>query len=142
MRSRIREYTIDSEFEMNGVAKDILDSQHGKLFFLRGDLGAGKTALVKALCNKLNCEDHTSSPTFSLVNEYHCPSGKIYHIDLYRLDSLDEALEIGIEDYLSSQCYCFIEWPEVIDSLVSENYVDISIECQNRNTRNLLISYE
>ena len=85
-----------------------------RVFTFRGDLGAGKTTLIKALCRELGVEENTSSPSFAIVNEYH--DGKhepVYHFDLYRLKDVAELQGIGLEEYLDSGHYCFVEWPEL-----------------------------
>lgn len=133
--------------EVNGV---------GRIFCFYGELGAGKTTLIKELCRQLGVADAGSSPTFSLVNEYH-PSprspqkgegqseipdrattsplgrtgGVIYHFDLYRLKSESEIYDLGYEDYIFSNSYCFIEWPEKIEKLLPENVVVIRIEVKD-----------
>jgi tRNA threonylcarbamoyladenosine biosynthesis protein TsaE len=105
-----------------------------KTAFLYGDLGAGKTTFVKALVSALGSTDETSSPTYSLVNEYEIPEGRLYHIDLYRLESEEEALDMGIEDYLYSDHYCLIEWPQVIENMVDE-VITIKFEVQEDKSR-------
>lgn len=87
----------------------------------RGDLGAGKTTLIKSLCRTLGCQDEVTSPTFSLVNEYRDSNGNpVYHIDLYRLNTIEEALQMGIQEYLDSGHRCLIEWPEIIAPLLRQ----------------------
>lgn len=113
-------------------------SQDVKLAFLYGDLGAGKTTFVKRLVAALGSEDEASSPTYSLVNEYEITDGKLYHIDLYRLNDTEEALDIGIEEYMYSGHYCLIEWPQVIEGL-AEKAVIIKIEEQEDQSRHVEI---
>ncbi len=105
-----------------------------KVVLLKGDLGAGKTTFVKHLVAALGAEEETSSPTYSLVNEYAIPGGSIYHIDLYRLQDTHEAQDMGIEEYLYSGEYCFIEWPEIVEHLVDEAVI-IKIEVLADNSR-------
>lgn len=116
--------------DLGKVVQEIMLSE-ARLVLLKGELGAGKTTLVKALCSHLGSSDEVSSPTFSLINEYRDLNGEpIYHIDLYRLDSLDEILQIGIEDYMLSGNWCIIEWPEQIEHLASlqaSTNVEISV---------------
>ena len=91
-------------------------------------MGAGKTTFIKAICKNLGVEDMTSSPTFSLVNEYETRQGqRVYHFDLYRINSEIEALDMGIDDYLYSGNWCFIEWPEKIPNLLPENVSIVNI---------------
>lgn len=104
-----------------------------------GDIGAGKTTLINALCQLLEVKDLVSSPTFSLVNIYEGGKKTVYHMDLYRLEDFDEALNIGIEEYLDSPNYCFIEWPELIESLLEEeNIVAVSIANTGENSRKFI----
>ena len=92
-----------------------------RIWLLNGDMGAGKTTLIKAICKQLSAVGDFSSPTYSLVNEYPLANGdKVYHLDLYRLKNLDEALDIGIEEYLYSGNYCFIEWASLICPLLHQ----------------------
>ncbi len=111
---------------------------------LYGDLGAGKTTLVQVFCRWLGVEDTPSSPTFSLINEYGYRNTEgapalVYHLDLYRLKNLDEALDIGIEEILYDPWYCFIEWPQVIEPLLSEDTAKIHLDILTETTRRLLI---
>jgi tRNA threonylcarbamoyladenosine biosynthesis protein TsaE len=100
-----------------------------RIFLLKGQMGAGKTTLIKAFCQVMQISDQASSPTFAIVNEYLSPShGLIYHFDLYRLEHPDELLNIGFEEYIDSGCYCFIEWPELSMELLPPPFVEISIE--------------
>jgi len=112
------------------AAKQILEMIGDKrIVLLKGNLGAGKTTLTQQIVFTLGHTGSTSSPTYSLVNEYEGTNGPIYHMDLYRLNDLDEAYDIGIEDYLYSGNYCFIEWPELImDMIEGEPYVQMNIE--------------
>ena len=99
-----------------------------KIILFNGEMGAGKTTLIKAICHELGCEDEVSSPTFSLVNHYVSPSaGDVFHFDCYRLKSTEEAMDIGFEEYLESGSYCLIEWPEIILKLISEPYVEVEV---------------
>lgn len=106
------------------VAKQVLDNLKTKTLLLKGDMGVGKTTLVKALVRSLGSTDRVSSPTFSIVNEYVITKGLFYHFDMYRLDNEEEALQFGFEDYLSSNHFVVIEWPEKIPNLLSDD-VDI-----------------
>lgn len=120
----MKEFSAHKEEEILAIAKEIKDIADHKIFLLIGDLGAGKTTFAKYFLTLLDSEDSASSPTFPIVNEYHLKGGKFYHIDLYRLNSLNEAMDIGIEDYLYSGQYCFIEWPGLIkDILPDEHHV-------------------
>lgn len=115
-------FRINNLEELDGMAQQILDLYPGKrIVALTGDLGAGKTASVKAFLKALGSKDDVSSPTFSLVNEYESERGVVYHFDLYRLEDPEEILAIGLEEYLESGAYCFIEWPEKIAELLPES---------------------
>lgn len=117
--------------ELPAVAEKLLEyvGPEPSVMLLTGDLGAGKTTLVQSLCRALGASDTATSPTFSLVNEYPLDKGVIYHIDLYRLETIEEALNIGLEEYLYSGHWCFIEWPQLIMPILDEPYwkVDISV---------------
>jgi tRNA threonylcarbamoyladenosine biosynthesis protein TsaE len=111
--------------EILGIIKD-----HKALLFY-GDMGAGKTTLINAICMVLKVQDSTSSPTYSLVNEYLTRGGEtVYHFDFYRVKNEHEALDIGVEEYFSSGNYCFIEWPEKIKNLLPQNAVEVHIGVQ------------
>jgi tRNA threonylcarbamoyladenosine biosynthesis protein TsaE len=102
-------------------------------------MGAGKTTLIKSLCECLGTTEPVTSPTFSIVNEYIGKSGKIYHFDFYRLKNQTEALDMGYEEYFYSGAYCFIEWPEKIPDLLPAHYVSIAIKVQTGDSRQLII---
>ena len=102
-----------------------------------GDLGAGKTTLIRALAQQLGIEDPVSSPTFNYVNDY---DGKVYHFDCYRLKNVEEALGFGLEEYLDSGKRCWIEWPEVVKPLLNESYLEIEISHNSDETRTYTIS--
>lgn len=132
--------------ELEGIPKAveeilaILGDQ--RIILLKGNLGAGKTTITQQIVFALGYTGSTSSPTYSLVNEYEGADGPIYHMDLYRLKDLDEAFDIGIEDYLYSGNYCFIEWPELImDMLEGESYAQFNIERLEDNVRRVEILY-
>jgi tRNA threonylcarbamoyladenosine biosynthesis protein TsaE len=111
-----------------------------KIFLLHGEMGAGKTTLIKAICAALGADENITSPTFSIVNEYHIPKGKIYHFDFYRLKNATEALDMGYEEYFYSGEYCFIEWPEMIAGLLPDHYIDITIKILPDNSREIQIT--
>jgi tRNA threonylcarbamoyladenosine biosynthesis protein TsaE len=123
------QYSIHSIAELDDLALKILTlAEQRRIFIFKGNLGTGKTTLIKSFCKLLGVKDETSSPTYSIVNEYLAENKKVYHIDLYRLNSLDEALEVGLEDYLDTENYCFIEWPQIAEELLPEHYIAINIE--------------
>lgn len=114
--------------EISAVSKMILAQNPKKVIFFYGEMGAGKTSLIKALAKSLGVSDPTSSPTFSLVNEYQIDEeDAIYHFDVYRLKSESEAYDMGIEEYLYSGQWCFIEWAEKIPTLIPNEHSVIRI---------------
>lgn len=118
--------------DLNGIqetAADFLRSfPDKKIFAFQGELGAGKTTFIKALCQQLGVKDSMSSPSFSLVNEYKSEDeNPIYHFDLYRLKNAQEAFDIGMEEYLYSGNYCFVEWPERAEGILPEETVHVKI---------------
>ena len=107
-----------------------------------GEMGAGKTTFINALCKELGVEDDTTnSPSFSIINEYRSDTTAelIYHFDLYRLESLEEAFDIGVEDYFDSGALCFLEWPERIDDILPGDTVKVTITVNDDNTRTITI---
>jgi tRNA threonylcarbamoyladenosine biosynthesis protein TsaE len=130
------------EIENIATAADAIISQSGsaKVFLFHGEMGAGKTTLIKALCKALGVADNISSPTFSIVNEYLIAKGKIYHFDFYRLKNQAEAMDMGCEEYFYSGEYCFIEWPEKIPDLLPDSYLDISIDIIAADSREIHIA--
>ena len=110
------------------------------VFAFYGQMGAGKTTFVKAVCECLGVEDVINSPTFAIVNEYRSGSGElIYHFDFYRIKKLEEVYDMGYEDYFYSGALCFIEWPELIDDLLPGNAVKVTIEETEGGSRRLTL---
>lgn len=107
-----------------------------------GAIGAGKTTFIKLLCQRLGVEDQTSSPTFSIINEYKAPSQSIYHVDLYRLETEEDAFNIGIMELLEDDSYCFIEWPDLIESYFPESTLWIRIIAEESGKRQFDLYYE
>ena len=120
---------VNTEAELPSAARKLLAScPGGRIFALFGEMGVGKTTFIKALCHELGVTEIVQSPTFSIINEYKTTSGgSIYHFDLYRLNNIREVFDIGYEDYLFSGSYCFIEWPELIESLLPPAVVRVRI---------------
>ena len=105
------------------------------VFAFYGSMGAGKTTFVKAVCEALGVQDVITSPTFAIVNEYTGDDGAIYHFDFYRIKKLEEVYDMGYEDYFYSGALCFIEWPELIEELLPEDAVKVSIVEQEDGSR-------
>lgn len=121
-------FTIKSIEELEQVADKIIQLiNDNTVFCFYGNLGAGKTTLIKLISEKLSVSDTISSPTYPIINEYQYPDGTIYHIDLYRLKSIDEAFSIGLEEYLYSGNLCFIEWPDNFESILPDKHIKIKI---------------
>lgn len=110
-------------------------SQH-KLHCFEAEMGVGKTTLISAICTEMGVIDELSSPTYSIINEYHLKNNsKLFHMDLYRLRSIDEALNIGIEDYIFGENICFIEWPGLIKPMLNVNHLEINIVLSENDGR-------
>lgn len=131
-----------TENDILKIAQEIIDRAKSKTLCFYGEMGAGKTTLIKALVKTLNGIDTASSPTFGIVNEYHHTNGGIlgYHFDFYRLNNEIEALDLGFEDYLNQDVWVFIEWPEKISSFLPENTTDISVKYLDTITREIHFS--
>lgn len=106
---------------------------NNKVFAFYGSMGAGKTTFIKAICESLGIEDIITSPTFAIVNEYSSPT--VYHFDFYRIKKIEEVFDMGFEDYFYSGNLCFIEWPELVDSLLPEDTVKVEITQQPDGSR-------
>ena len=113
-----------------------------KIFLFTGQVGSGKTTMIKSFSKKLSVINNTSSPTFNIINEYKDDYQKsIYHLDLYRLKSINDLVEIGFEEYINSGNYCFIEWPEIADSFFVDKYININISINSKNSRDIDITF-
>jgi tRNA threonylcarbamoyladenosine biosynthesis protein TsaE len=122
--------------ESSSAAKALLDfAGDQQLFIFEGEMGAGKTTFIKALCEELGVKETVSSPTFSIVNEYEAVGRIIYHFDFYRIKNLQEAYDIGYEEYFYSGNTCLIEWPERIAELLPEHYIKVQIEALSPDQR-------
>ena len=121
---------IENESGVKQAAKQFIDFMGDNMVFaFQGSMGAGKTTLIKAICQELGVKESVTSHTFNIINEYKDREGEsIYHFDFYRINKLEEAFDFGYEDYFYSGNLCFIEWPEIVESLLPENCVKVTIE--------------
>lgn len=120
------------------AAKILRDMASERIFAFYGEMGAGKTTFIKAFCQVLGSNDVVTSPTFTLINEYNDESqNSMYHFDFYRIKRIEEAFDMGFEEYVDSGNYCFLEWPERISELLPESYVYISIEVNEDEKRKI-----
>lgn len=135
------ELTVKSLDELPQAAKTFIASMGERVVVaLHGEMGAGKTTFINALCRELGVEtDATTSPTFALVNEYRSDTTAelIYHFDLYRLESLDEAIDMGFEDYMDCGAVCLIEWPDIVDPMLPDDTIDLNITVNPDGSRTL-----
>lgn len=124
--------------ELNLIAGDIIKNAQNKVLLFHGDMGVGKTTLIKEICKFLGVEDVAHSPTFSLVNEYQTKmNNTVYHFDFYRIEEEEEAYDMGVEDYLYSDNWCLIEWPENVKNLLPLDAVPIKITLLENGQRNI-----
>ena len=132
--------TATTPTQLPSIASEILSfATNSRIFLFYGDMGAGKTTLIKSLCECLGTAEPVTSPTFSIVNEYIGTKNKIYHFDFYRLKNQTEALDMGYEEYFYSDAYCFIEWPEKIPDLLPAHYTRVTITVQADNSRRVIV---
>ena len=124
--------------DLASIAEEVIAKAKYKTLLFRGEMGVGKTTLIKEICNVLEVQDRVSSPTFSLVNEYHTATNAIvYHFDFYRITQEEEALDMGIEEYLYQNDWCLIEWPENIENLLPLEAVQIHITILENGQRTI-----
>lgn len=129
------------EADLAVVAEKLLGTYpDDRIFAFDAQMGAGKTTFIKVLCEKLGVQQVTNSPTFAIVNEYIAGNGdSVYHFDFYRITSIDEAYNIGFEDYLYSDCYCFIEWPDKVAAILEQtDVVNVKIKVNEDNSREFI----
>jgi len=136
------EILIKDKRHLPSAAKKLLEHYPDKkIFAFYGSMGVGKTTIIKALCESLGAADIVSSPTFTLINEYRTSDGEtIFHIDFYRIKKQEEVYDFGIEEYLTGDSYCFMEWPELIEELLPPETVKVRISVDDLEQRVLLIS--
>ena len=132
------EYSLNKIDEISQLVIDKIKTI--RIILLRGELGSGKTTLVKSVLKKMGVNDCVTSPTFSIVNEYDFSENIIYHFDLYRIEKIEELDIIGFEDYIYSQNICFIEWPEIVLNKIDLQYLDIEIRNLDEDKREIIIN--
>ncbi len=127
--------------EIGSVAKSIIDESDSRILLFYGEMGSGKTTLIKEIAAQLGVKDLTNSPTFSLVNEYATgEGGRMYHFDFYRIEQEEEAYDIGFEEYLDSGDWCLIEWPEKVENLLPLDAVVIRIDINPDDSRTIQLT--
>ena len=130
-----KNYSLDN---LSEIASEIIASAENKTFLFFGEMGVGKTTLIKEICKTLGVKDSISSPTFSLVNEYETSKKeKVFHFDFYRITDEEEALDMGIEEYFDNNDWCLIEWPKNIENLLPLDAVEIHLSILNDGKRNI-----
>lgn len=132
-------FNVNNIQELPEVAGKLLSRLRHKIILFEGEMGAGKTTLIKEIIRQMGSPDETSSPTFSIVNEYETEAGKAFHFDFYRIRSEEEAMDFGVEEYLYSDNFCFIEWPEKIENLIPEPHHTVKINVEN-NSRTIIFA--
>lgn len=134
--------TVNGLADLNTAAKKIIEAIGSrKIIAFYGQMGSGKTTLIKHICQELNVTDVVNSPTFSLVNEYQLPNGEpIYHFDFYRISKIEEAFDFGYEEYFFSEYLCLIEWPEIIENLIPSDAARLSIRVLDNGKREIQIT--
>lgn len=124
-------FIAKTENDLPQIAQKIVSQLHTPIVLFRGEMGVGKTTLISAILDAMQAEDEVSSPTYALVNEYQTKKGVVYHFDFYRINTEEEAYDMGWEEYAYSGNFCFVEWPEKIENLVPENHHTINLENHN-----------
>ncbi len=134
------QYHISSVDDLSQVAQDIVElTKKVKIVAFYGPMGAGKTTLIKKICHLFGVKDEVNSPTFALVNEYKDADSKpIYHFDFYRIKKLEEVFDIGYEDYFYSGHICLLEWPQMIENLMPDEFVKVEIKLGEKETERLI----
>ena len=132
---------IFKEEDIEQAAKQFVETMgENTVFAFYGKMGAGKTTFIKAVCEELGVADTVTSPTFAIVNEYEAAGGRpIYHFDFYRIKKVSEAYDMGCEEYFYSGHPCFIEWPELIEEVLPEETVNVTIEALSNGERRLVL---
>ncbi|MDN3586589.1 tRNA (adenosine(37)-N6)-threonylcarbamoyltransferase complex ATPase subunit type 1 TsaE [Pedobacter aquatilis] len=135
------EITVNSIADLPKVAQQLLDfANEEKIFIFNGEMGAGKTTFIKVLCNALGVTDVVSSPTYSIVNEYVSQKGSVFHFDFYRIKNIQEAYDLGYEEYFYGGGICLIEWPERVEELLPEELIKVDIGIADDGQRTFIFS--
>lgn len=135
-------YNLDKiEIATDLIIDFLKKNTESKIVAFYGQMGSGKTTLIKEVCQKFGAVNEVVSPTFAIINEYNTTSGaKLFHFDFYRLKNLQEVLDIGTEDYFYSGNYCFLEWPEIAEPILPENFIKVTIELISDFERKIILS--
>ncbi|SNR31821.1 tRNA threonylcarbamoyladenosine biosynthesis protein TsaE [Lutibacter agarilyticus] len=133
-----KNYTLD---ELPKIASEVIKNAKNNVLLFYGSMGVGKTTLIKEIVKQLGVADNVSSPTFSLVNEYHTKNNeKVFHFDFYRINDEEEALDMGVEEYFYSNSWCLVEWPNKVENLLPLNAVTITITANENQLRTIELS--
>jgi len=138
--SNKKTYTIYNEDEIKPFVDELLKDLKYQVVLFIGELGAGKTTIIKQILKTLGSEDAGSSPSYAIINEYKAAVGPVFHIDLYRLNSADEVFQLGFEDIIYSGNRCFIEWPQIVIDYIDQPYHILSIEVESDKSRKISLS--
>ena len=135
---------MEWQYNLNDIhetaSRVLIEAGEQKLIVFNGQMGAGKTTLIQALCFELGVKERVSSPTFSIINEYQSAAMTIYHIDLYRCKNEEEAIRAGVEECLYSGNFCFVEWPSVAPDIFPPLTWQVSLELVNESTRKIIVN--
>ncbi len=135
------EFKITGLDQIHEAARSFIENMGDHtVFAFYGEMGAGKTTFIKAICEVLGVEDVINSPTFAIINEYRSETGElIYHFDFYRINKIEEAYDLGYDDYFYSGALCFIEWPEKVEELLPGDCVSVTITANEDGSRNVKV---
>ena len=140
MDSTVHQLEIKSIEQLENKSALLANWIQHPIVILKGELGAGKTTIIKALIKMLGSKDQGSSPSYALINKYTSPVGPIFHLDLYRLNSIEEIYQLGIEEIFDQASYCFIEWPERIEEFLPKPHHLINIKVKEDDSRSLVLT--